>query len=885
MHDWRTAVRARLAAERLHPQDEAELVEEIAQHLEENFAELSANIGDTNAREQLLAQLHDSTFEEAVSRRRARATPPRSRTWTPTSVLRDMRHGLRSLRRSPGTFAAGTVALGLGIGLTTMMYSIIYGTLIIGLPFRDPSRIAYISHNEIKRHIIDAGVALGDFERYAAGQTSFETFGGLTRGTATVTGGNLPDRVGASRVTASVFDVLGVRPMLGRTFVPADNESGAPLTALLSFPLWRDMYSGDSAAIGKTLTVNGTPYTIVGVMPETFEFPERVRIWLPLDLRGGAVPVGDGPTLNVIGRLRNGVSYERANSDLENLSRQLAAQRPPSSPELRAAVQPYIEATMPRKVGRILYAMLAAVMLVLLVACANVTNLLLDRTLGRSREIGIRTALGASRLAVVRQSLVESSILAACAAVLGTLLAQVGIVAFNSAFPAAERRLWMDFSINPSVLLFVLAMAAVATIVSGLLPAIQSARLDVAAILKDESHSTSSLRVGRMSRTIVAVEIALSSTLLLVAGFITKTIVNLRTVDPGFLTSGVYTARITASSPDTAARRIFFESVEQRLTSTPGMDGAYFGNDLPGSGWSGSRVEIEGLRYEREENIPFTITLAVTPGFFSTFGVRVLRGRAITPADRGTTAPVAVVSDAFVRRFFTPTTDPIGRRLRLGGPSAGHEWMTIVGVVPTLYSASIDNPWRDAVITSFWQQDRGTTASVAVRGSSSAASVAAIRRAVAAIDPNVPVYSAAPMGEALMRSMGPVQLLGTVFVTFGVVALVLAAIGLYAVMAFTVHRRVREMGIRMALGARAADIMRMVAGQGARQTVIGMTVGFVLGGAFARLIRSMLFGVGPNDPAVFVLVASALGVSAFAACVIPAIRATRVDPVVALKSE
>jgi putative ABC transport system permease protein len=321
----------------------------------------------------------------------------------------------------------------------------------------------------------------------------------------------------------------------------------------------------------------------------------------------------------------------------------------------------------------------------------------------------------------------------------------------------------------------------------------------------------------------------------------------------------VYTARMTASSPDTAKRRIFFESVDQQLSVLPGVEGAYLGNDLPGRGWARARVEIEGGKYAREDDYPFTLSLAVSPGFFSTFGVRVLRGRPITAADRGGAPQVAVVSEAFVRRFFKKTTDPIGRRIRLGGPGTDREWMTIVGVMPTLYTASLDNPWQAEVLTSYWQNHGGGTVSIAIRGDPGVASAEAIRTVVASLDANVPVYSTASMRETLMRPMGPMQLLGTVFVTFGIVSLLLAAIGLYAVMAFTVHRRVREVGIRMALGARAVDVVRMIAGQGARQTLIGMTVGFLAGDAFVQLIRSMLFGVQPSDPSVFALVAGALG--------------------------
>jgi putative ABC transport system permease protein len=388
-----------------------------------------------------------------------------------------------------------------------------------------------------------------------------------------------------------------------------------------------------------------------------------------------------------------------------------------------------------------------------------------------------------------------------------------------------------------------------------------------------------------MSRVIVGVEIALSSALLLAAGFITKSVVNLRHVDPRFITENVQTLRVTASSADTASRRALFEAIEERLGALPGAEGVYVGNDLPGSGWSGTRLEIEGGRYARPADYPLTYSLAVSPGFFSTFGVRVLRGRGITAADRPGAPRAAVVSEAFARRFVTSGVDPIGQRIRLGDPATEREWATIVGVMPTLYTTNLEEPWQPEVLTAYRQDRPAGTMSIAVRGPAQVTNAAAIRDVVASIDRSVPVYSVTPMREALMRPMGPMQLLGTVFVTFGVASLILAAIGLYAVMAFTVHRRVREMGIRMALGARAIDVVRMVAGQGARQTIIGMIVGFALGGVFARLIRSMLFGVQPNDPVVFGLVAGVLGAAAALACVVPAIRATRVDPVTALRSD
>jgi predicted permease len=886
MHDWRAEIRARLSSARLHPQDEAEMVEEMGQHLEEQFAELAPKIGATAAREQLLAPLHDRGFGDAATRRRRRARPTGAHTWSSTSLWRDVRYACRSLLRSPGTMVAGTLALALGIGLTAVMYSIIYGLLIKGLPFREPERIATIKLvAPAGPSDFDAPMPFADFAHFRSHQRSFGALGAYTVGTATVTGGDRPERVSGGRVTAGVFDVVGVRPLLGRTFAASDNEPAAPPTAILSYALWRDRYGGDSSMIGSTIRANGRPYTVVGIMPQGFEFPREAKLWLSLQVAAASLRPGEGPGVMIVGRLRPGVTYESVNAEFAGLSQRLVSERPPGAAELRPIVQPFIRAMVPSRVYSMLYAMLGAVMLVLLVACANVANLLLDRTVGRMREIGIRTALGASRLAVVRQSLIESSILAGLAAVLGTALTHVGIAAFNRAMVGTEPLpFWADIRLHPPVLLFVLGMAVLATLVSGLLPALQSARLDVSAILKDESHAASALRAGRMSRAIVAAEIALSSALLLAAGFLTKSIVNLRTVEPGFVSRGVYTARLSASSADTAQQRRFFEVVEQQLAARPGVAGAYLGDGLPGGRWSGDKVQVEGRVYAREQDPGTTRRLAVSPGFFRTFGAPVLRGRGITAHDRAGSPPVAVVSESFVRRHLQGA-DPLGRRIRLGGADGWGEWMTIVGVVPSLYAASAQDPWPADVLTAFWQERRWPSASVAVRGAADVASVASIRQVVAALDPEVPVYDPASMDDVLARSMWPFTVFGTMFVIFGVTSLILAAIGLYAVMAFSASRRIREMGIRMAIGASAGDVVRLVMRQGARQVLLGIAVGFALGGALVRLARAVLFEVQPSDPAVFVLVAGVLGVAAFVACLIPAIRATRVDPVIALRAE
>jgi predicted permease len=533
--------------------------------------------------------------------------------------------------------------------------------------------------------------------------------------------------------------------------------------------------------------------------------------------------------------------------------------------------------------------MLGAVFMVLLVACANVANLLLDRAANRTREIGIRVALGASRAAIVRQSLVESGILALLAALVGTVLAQVGMIAFNRALVAleAERPFWMDVRLHLPVLLFVLGVALIASIVSGLLPAIHSARLDINAILKDESRTASSLRVGRASRAIVVAEIVLSSAMLLAAGFMTKSIANLRTVAPRFNYASVFTGRVSLASTDTVRQRQFFQTMERDLKGLPGIEGVFLGNGFPGTGWRGDRVAIEGQAYARDRDYPRTRWLAVTPGFFPTFDVAVLRGRAIDAADRVGSTPVAIINEAFARRHFA-SVDPIGRRILIGDRKRD-KWLTIVGVIPTLYALGMinngDSHFPPEVITAFWQERSASSASIAIRGSKSVANAVTVRKAIAALDPDVPVYETAAMKDVLDQPNWPLKLFGTMFVIFGFVSLALAAIGLYAVMAFSVSRRVREMGIRMALGASGANVIRLVCREGAKQVFVGLSLGLLLGTGLVRMVRILLFEVQPSDPAVFGIVASVLGVAASVACIIPAVRATRVDPLVALRSD
>jgi len=390
--------------------------------------------------------------------------------------------------------------------------------------------------------------------------------------------------------------------------------------------------------------------------------------------------------------------------------------------------------------------------------------------------------------------------------------------------------------------------------------------------------------VGRMSRVVVGVEIALSSALLVASGFIAKSVAQLRAVEPGFATAGVYTAQVSAPAGDAAAQRRFVESLEQRLGALRGVTGAYVGTGLPATGWGGGQLAVEGHAYAREQDYPLTRSLAVSPGFFATFGVRVLRGRPLGTSDHADALPVAVVSESFARRYFAGE-DPIGRRVRLGGAGSRGPWLTVVGVTPTLFALSMHDPWPPEILTPLAQAPNATTVAVALRGPADVASAASIRRVVRALDAESAVYDAASMDDVFARETWFARVLGAMFIAFGAVSLALAAIGLYAVMAFSVSRRTRELGIRISLGASARDVVGMVCRQGARQVAVGMAIGFLAGGAIVRAARAALFEVAPGDPTVFAAVFVVLGAAALVACLVPALRATRVDPLVALRKD
>jgi putative ABC transport system permease protein len=800
-------------------------------------------------------------------------------------VFRDIRYATRSLRKSRALTAVAVLALTLGIGLTTTMFSIVYGALIKGWPFPDSDQLVSVQRRNVTRVNDRMSTPIHDFHDFRDQQRSFTAIAAYHGGTVNVSGSEKAERYDGAWVSADLFDVLQVRPALGRTFTREEETPGNGNVALLSHTMWQDRFGGDPAIVGKSIRANGVPYTVIGVMPPKFVFPDRHSIWMPLQQDAAKLERGSGQWMEIIARVKPGVSIDEANVDISGIAKRIAAEWKQSNDGITAVARPIVESQIGPQPRRLLWTMLGAVFFVLLIACANVANLLLDRAAHRTKEVGIRTALGASRLAVVRQFLAEALVLSIAGAVLGAVVAQVGIDLFNRAIADTNPPFWLDIRLHPPVLLFVVVMALIASLFSGAIPAYQSSRADINEILKDESRGASSFRIGRLSRGLVVFEIALSCGLLVASGLMVRSVIQLRDMDPGVETENIFTARVGFPSTytDTAAQLRYFEELERQLSAIPSVQAVSLSAQLPGVGQNGTSFALEGKQYAAERDYPFTGFNTVVPGFFRTFGVTPTLGRAFTSDDRTGSVPVVIVNQSFVRKFFG-SDNPLGRRIRLGGSRSTDQWRTIVGVIPDIFTGDTGNPRAAGILIPLTQR-HATFMSMGVRAPNAMALTAQIRAAAAAIDQDIPIYWIYAMKEAVTRNLWHVRVFGGLFMVFGVVALVLAAVGLYAVMAFSVSRRAREVGIRIALGARTAHVLRLVFRQGIIQLAIGMTLGLALAAGVSQLVAGVLFEVQPRDPVTFAAVVAVLSGAGLLACYIPARRAARVDPLTAMRAE
>ncbi|MGH7460646.1 MAG: ABC transporter permease, partial [Longimicrobiales bacterium] len=658
------------------------------------------------------------------------------------TLWKDVRHGVRLLVRSPAHAIISILALTAGIGLTTTMFSIVYGALFRGLPFDEPDRIMHVERSNQRQGFNSLEVPIHDYRDWVAQQRSFEALGAFYQGTVNLSGTEKPERLEGAFMSANAFQVLRVQPFMGRAFRAGDDLPGADGVLLLGYDVWQTRFNADPNIVGKSIRANGMPMTIVGVLPQKFRFPFQQQIWLPIRLDPLKIARGQGTTLEVFGRLRDGVSQQQASTELNAIAQRLELAYPESNRDIRAVIKPFTEEYIGAEPRTLLMTMMIAVIFVLLIACTNVANLLLGRAILRSKEVGIRTALGASRWRLITQFLTEALVLSSAGAMLGLVIAQVGIRLFNNAIVASQPPSWIIIKLDGMALTFVLGVTLLTTIFAGLIPALQASRAQITDVLKDESRGASSFRLGRISRGLVVFEIALSCGLLVAAGLTIKSVVKLRNVDLGFESNRLFTARVGLDEAGYAAdeRQLrFFEDLLPRLQALPGVQSATLASSVPGSGPGSYTFAVEGQSYERAQDYPMAGWTAVVPGYFQTLGLNVLDGRDINTLDRTGNMPVVLVNQSFARKFY-PNQSAIGRRIRLGDSDSSQPWLTIVGIVPDAMPAQLNDDRGEGIYVPFAQDPERFMFIVARTSGEPLGITTAVRDAVAAIDADQPIY-------------------------------------------------------------------------------------------------------------------------------------------------
>jgi predicted permease len=796
-------------------------------------------------------------------------------------MLADLRYAVRMLRKRPGTSALAIFALALGIGLTTTMFSIVQGAFLRGLPFDEADRLLSVGTRQTSSPNPQE-TTLHDFTDWRARQHTFEELVAMSRPRVTLASeADGAARYDAEMVTPNLLKMLRVRPVAGRDFTDADGRPGAPRVLIIGYAAWQSQFHADPGIVGRVVRLDSEPATIVGVAPPKFGFPETAQVWYPLDLTLPAKR-GDGTRVSVVGRLAPGVSIAQANADLAGIASQLAAQYPENK-NTTAMVQPFMQAFLGGRAVAALTTMLVAVLGVFIIACVNVTNLQLARAAERSREIGVRTALGASRYRIVRQMLVEGLMLSSIGAVIGLVIAQAGTVLFMRAIVDTDPPFWIDVRIDRLVLVAVTALTVIAALAAALVPALRVSRQPVSDVLKDESRSSTSLRIGRLSRGLVIVEIMFSFGLLVVSGMIMKSIVALGTINYPFAVDQTLAGQITIDRkrhPDPASMRLQIDQLRERIAAVPGVRLVAIGTEAPGGGPRFS-VSVESEPVSTDPNRPGARRVKITPEYFDALRLPIVQGRAFTEADRDGAPLVAVVTEDFVRRFL-PKGGVLGRQIAVG-PEKTPQWRTIVGVVPKVGVMLQSTQVGETVFVPLAQGPETGLVIFASTTGDPRALVTPVRHAIAAVDPDLPFFHTMTLREGYDADTWPFRVFGGLFMTFGFGALVLAVAGLYGVMAFSVRRRTPEIGVRMALGADRRRILRMIVSQGLVQVAIGVAGGVLLGRFLASQLTILLFDVVPSDVSVFAVTIAVLVTAGLVATLVPAIRAASVNPIVALR--
>jgi putative ABC transport system permease protein len=792
-------------------------------------------------------------------------------------LLQDLRYAFRTLRRSPGFAAVAVLTLALGIGINTTIFSVVNAILVRPMPGVRAEGLVALRETQPARGFDEDAVSAPNLLDWAAQSRTLAGAAAYFDRKVVITGpSGDPEEVEAEMVTGNLMPLLSARAALGRAFPPADAREPV---VLLTDGFWRRRLNADPGIVGRTLTIDGVPRTVVGVMPPHFGFPDNQPLWLPFAADDPAYAARGDHFMRAVGRLKPGATVAAAQADLAGVARRLAERFPQTNAGRGVAAVDFHEAWVGR-VKPVLLIMMAAVGFVLLIACSNVANLYLARGQARARELAVRTAMGAGRGRLVRQLLTEGAVVALAGGALGVVLAHQGLAAIMASFPF-EPPIWMVFDIDAGVLAFTAAASLATALLFGLTPALHVTRPQPMGTLRGgRAGETPGQR--RLARTLVVGQLALSVVLLTAATLMARSVVELQRTDPGFETTHLLTLRVSAAGERYAApgaRTALAGRLLERMQALPGVQVAAVASQAPLlGGGNTSGYDVEGRPVPPADR-PSADVRAVSAGYWSALRRPLAHGRGFTASEAAAGAPVAIVSRTLAERAW-PGQDPVGRRINPGG-----EWLTVVGVSPDVRLNALGEGPRPQLYTPFAREPRRAFTYLLRTAADPASVAAAARTAVREVDPALPVADLMGMDQVVRESLWQQRLFGGLFASFAAIALLLAVTGVYGVISYSVTQRTHEFGVRMALGAGAGAVRRLVLRGGAGMAAAGVGIG--LAGAFGvtRVMRSLLYGVSPSDPASYAAVALVLGGACVAACLVPALRAMRVDPVQALRAE